>query len=112
MSIIRKISERIYYCYDSLKATSLKVKIEHFSLNHAQDNIIVVYRLGRQKLLNKMDLVQFENEYFEKISHFDRYKLTKFSTLQHVLLQLFSTNVCPKNLFTHFIQEQIKHEQF
>src|SRR5436190_22910225 len=106
MSIIKKISDRIHYYLDSIKFTGLKVKIEHFILNTGHENIIVVYRLGRQKLLNKMHLNQFEKEYFEKVSNFDQHRLTKFSTLQNMLQVLFTSNVCNKDHFTRFIQEQ------
>lgn len=111
MSIIRKLSDRVHYYFDSFKATTLKAKIEHFIFNQNQDNIIVVYRLGRQKLLNKMNLAQFEKEYFEKVSNYDQHRLTKFSTLQHMLQYMFSNNVCNKNYFSNYIAEYVKHEQ-
>ena len=110
MSIIKKISDRIHYYIDSLHVSGLKVKVDHFILNNAQKNILVVYRIGRQKLLNKMLLSQFEREYFEKISNYDQHRLTKFSTLQHILQYLFTDNVCNKESFSRFIEEQIKNE--
>lgn len=111
MSIIKEISDRIHYYFDSMRVMGLKVKIEHFILNHAHDNIIVVYRLGRQKLLNKMNLTQFEKEYFENVSNYDQHRLTKFSTLQQMLQILFSNNSCNKEYFTHFVEDAIKNEQ-
>ncbi len=72
---------------------------------------MVVYRIGRQKLLNKMKLHQFEKEYFEKLSNYDQHRLTKFSSLQHILQKLFSNNVCNKENFSHFIEAQIKNER-
>jgi hypothetical protein len=113
MSIIKEMSDRVHYYLDSIniKVTGLKVKIEHFILNQTHDNIIVVYRLGRQKLLNKMNLTQFEKEYFEKVSNYDQHRLTKFSTLQHMLQILFANSICNKKHFTHFVEEHIKNEQ-
>lgn len=111
MSIIKKMSDRIHYYLDSIKVTGLKVKVEHFTLNNAHDDIIVVYRLGRQKLLNKMKLSLFEKEYFEKVSNYDQHRLTKFSTLQNTLQALFSNNMCTKENFASFIEERIKNEQ-
>ena len=50
MSIFRKISDQFHYYIDSIKATSLHAKIEHFKLDDINQNIIVIYRLGRQKV--------------------------------------------------------------
>lgn len=111
MSIIKKMSDRIHYIFDSIKATGLKVKIDHFLFNPAQDDIMVFYRLGRQKLLNKMKLNLFEREYFEKVSNYDQHRLTKFSTLQNMLQALFSNNMCSKENFVSLIEERIKNER-
>jgi hypothetical protein len=111
VSIIKKISDFIHYYCDSIRVARLKIKIEHFILNHACDSIIVVYRLGRQKLLNKMELAQFEKQYFETVSNFDQHRLTKFSTLQYLLRNLFFNTVCSKENFTYFVTESIKNEQ-
>lgn len=105
------MSDCIHYYIDSMNVVRLKVKIEHFMINSVHDDIIVVYRLGRQKLLNKMKLIQFEKEYFEKVSNHDQHRLTKFSTLQHTLQTLFFTKVCNKEHFIRFIEEHIKNEQ-
>lgn len=111
MSIFRKISDRFYYYMDSFKATNLNVKIDHFGLDRVNQNIIVIYRLGRRKLLNKMNLSQFEKEYFEKISHYDQHRLTKFSTLEYFLKNLFCNKICKKEKFITFIEEHVKNEQ-
>lgn len=111
MSIIKQISDRIHYYFDSMKATGLKVKIDHFLFNYSHEDIIVVYRLGRQKLLNKMKLNLFEKEYFEKISNYDQHRLTKFSTLQNMLKALFSGTICSKENFVNLIEERIKNER-
>lgn len=110
MSIIKKISDQIYYFLDSTKVVKLRVKIEHFKFNHVNDDISVFYRLGRQKLLNKMELNQFSNEYFEKLSNYDQHRLTKFETLQDILRSLFSNENCSKNALSGFIEEKIKNE--
>ncbi len=110
MSIIKKISDRIYYFLDSTKVVKLRVKIEHFKLDHISNDILVFYRLGRQKLLNKMELNQFSNEYFEKLSNYDQHRLTKFETLQDILQSLFSSENCSKDALLRFIEEKIKNE--
>jgi hypothetical protein len=66
--IFKEISNRIYYYLDSIKVTGLKIKIEHFKLNKIDKNIVVFYRVGRQKILNEMSLDKFFTEYFENIS--------------------------------------------
>lgn len=111
MLIFKKITERFYYYIDSFKAANLKAKIESFKLNHSGNNIIVTYRLGRQKLLNRMNLSEFENEYFDKVSHYDQHRLTKFSTLQFLLQDLFCNNLCEKDQLISFIEDQARNEQ-
>lgn len=111
MSIFSRISEYVHYYFDSIKATGLKIKVENFIFNSAHEDITVVYRLGRQKLLNKMNLLQFEREYFENVSNYDQHRLTKFSILQNTLRSLFSKNSCDREQFTRFIEEEIKNEQ-
>lgn len=111
MSIFRKISDRFHYYLDSFQVTKLKGKIENFKLDYPNQNIIVVYRLGRQKLLHSLPLLQFEKEYFEAISHYDQHRLTKFSTLQYLLHSLFCTDSCDKEKFIRFIKDHIKNEQ-
>jgi hypothetical protein len=107
----KKILDCIYYYLDSTKATRLKIKIEHFKLNQTNKSVIVFYRLGRQKILNEMSLTKFSTEYFENISNYDQHRLTKFSTLQHILNTLFLDEHCSKENLYRFIEGQIKNEQ-
>lgn len=111
MLIFRKISDRIYYYLDSIKATKLKLKIEHFKFNNASHIITVFYRIGRQKILNEMSLDKFSSQYFENISNYDQHRLTKFSILQHLLTTLFTDGHCSKKNLYRFIEGQIKNEQ-
>lgn len=111
MSIFSKITQRIYYCLDSLKANSLNVKIEKFKFDDTNKRILVIYRLGRQKLLQKMEISFFEREYFEKISTFDQHRLTKFSTLQRLLMELFQDKSCNESDFIQFIYGETRSEQ-
>src|SRR5476649_1898264 len=77
--IFKKVFDCLYYYLDSTKATKLKIKIEHFKLNIIDNNIIVFYRIGRQKLFNEMPLTKFSTHYFESISNYDQHRLTKFN---------------------------------
>jgi len=111
MLIINKLSGFFHYYFDTFKANSLKAKIEHFILDNSRDTILVVYRLGRKKLLNKMDLNQFVREYFEIISSYDQLRLTKFSMLQNLLHTLFVSRFCNKEQFIKHIQDHVRDEQ-
>lgn len=110
MSIFNKISGPFYYFLDNIRVHKLNVKIEHFDFNHDNNDIIVVYRIGKRKLLNKLEIFQFEQEYFENISHFDQHRLTKFSTIQYLLHDLFPTHYCNKETFINYLRKMIKNE--
>lgn len=107
----KDISNCIYYHLDSIKATKLKIKVEHFKFNNTNENIIVLYRIGRQKILHEMPLTKFSSEYFENISNYDQHRITKFSTLQQLLATQFFNGNCSKNNLQHYIEGQIQNEQ-
>lgn len=112
MSFFDKISNRTHYYLDSLKInTNLTVKIERFEYNLNHCNITVLYRLGRQKLLNKMYIFDFEKTYFGNISSYDQLRLTKFSTFESLLQRLYKNNSFTKLEFINHIQEESKNEQ-
>lgn len=95
---------------DNIHVKQLKAKIEQFKLDTSENNIVVIYRLGRQKLLHKMNIQSFERDYFEKISNYDQHRLTKFSTMQSLLQMLFQGDSCRKKALIEFIQEIIKDD--
>jgi hypothetical protein len=43
--------------------------------------------------------------------NYDQHRLTKFSTLQHILNTLFLDEYCSKGDLYHFIEGQVKNEQ-
>jgi len=107
-----KISDKAHYYLDNLKISApIKTKIEQFQYDANLDRIIVIYRLGRQKTLNNMEISHFEHTYFEKISGYDQLRLTKFSTLQCVLEKIFKQDSSYKSEFIHYIQAEAKNEQ-
>ncbi len=111
MKIFSKIIERYYYYWDNFRARQINTKIDHFIYDKAHHTMMVSYRLGRQKLLHKMAIFQFEQEFFDKVSGYDRHRLIKFSTLQHVLVEVFKQASCSESDFQRYIQEEIKNEQ-
>ena len=111
MSIFKKLSDRLHYHLDNMKASKLSAQIEQFKYDLSYHSIVVTYRLGRQKLLNKMEILQFEREYFDKLSQYDRFRLTRFSTFQALLINLFQSDICKKESFINYIQEEAKNER-
>jgi hypothetical protein len=111
MRIFNKISEKYHYLLDSFNASDFNVKIDHFALDEANQMIVVIYRIGRQKLLHKMKIIHFENEYFDRISNYDKHRITKLSTLQDILITIFDNNTCSKEHYISYIAERIKNEQ-
>lgn len=105
------ISDRLYYYVDNIRANKLNAKIERFKFDHAHNHILVIYRLGRKKLFHKMDILHFEQNYFNKLSHYDQHRLTKFSTIQHILQSLFHKDLCKRNELIKFIKDETANEQ-
>ena len=110
MKLFRKIYDYFHYLLDSFNTTIVVAKIERFTYDLNQNRIIVSYRLGRNKLSNKMALDTFEKELFEKVSIFDQHRLTKFSILQAVIQSLFQCKTCKKEDLIDFIQKEAKDD--
>lgn len=111
MRFFHKISEMCYYYLDSIKTSRIGVRIENFKLDETTMNIVVTYRIGRKKLLHKLDIDEFESSFMEKMPNFDRYRLAKFSILQSVLNEVSKRNFFSKELLIEFIREKLQHEQ-
>lgn len=111
MSIFSKLSEKYHYLLDSCNASRQLIKIDHFSLDMQNESINVAYRIGRQKLLNKMNILNFEKEYFDKVTSYDQHRLTKFSIMQNILVMLFDKSSCNKENYIAYLSERIKSEQ-
>lgn len=109
MSIFNIASNKLHYLYDSLRVSKLTAKIERFSMDFENKNILVIYRLGRKKLLNKMNISKFERCYFDKLSNFDQLRLVKFTVFQQLLKNLFSGNSCSTVAFIELIQEEMNN---
>lgn len=111
MLIFNKISDRLHYYIDSIRVSKLKAKIEKFKFDTKENHIIVMYRLGRQKLLHKTNISRFQQKYFYNISYYDQHRLTKFSTLQYLLHNLFYDKFCDKETLINYIEEVAKQEE-
>ena len=111
MKIFRKLYDYYRYQLDSMKTSFPIVKIERFYLDISHHHIIAIYRIGRNKLLNKMVLQEFEHEFFEKISSFDQHRLTKFEILQTIMQELFNQDTFSKEKFIEFINGEANHDQ-
>ena len=113
MKIFSKIYNFYKYKLDTLKIHLPNIKIERFELDHdiSMNNIIVIYRIGRKKLTDKMRLNQFEESFFDKISIFDQHRLTKFGVLQKMLQKLFNSGSCTRKNILNFIKEEATHDQ-
>ncbi|HJO93557.1 MAG TPA: hypothetical protein QF753_09175 [Victivallales bacterium] len=108
MKISNGIQEYYYYLKDKFNIKKVSVKIEKFELD--KEKVIVLYRIGNKKLLLKECMYSFQNQYFEYLSFYDQHRVTKFSTLQSVLSELY---VNSKTLFSlkKYISKEIKNEQ-
>src|SRR3989344_9525358 len=85
VKIFNRIYNVIYYWFDSYKANYIKTKIEKFQFDHVLKYIVVVYRIGNKRLLDKLPIITFEHKHFDNCHSYDQHRLTKFSILQKLL---------------------------
>lgn len=109
--IFKKIIGLAYYYKDLFNSPYLQIKIEDFTYDDSANIIFVFYRQGRQKLIDKMNVINFEKEYFEKLSNFDRYRLIKLVTLQNTLQCLFVKGNCDRNAFVNLIKDCVRNDK-
>lgn len=108
---MKKITNYFYYLKDIVSdIASPNVKIESFYLTPDQDNLGIAYRLGRQKLLHRSILTNFEVDYYNKLSIYDKQRLTKFTAFHEILALLQKDNSPTKQYIIQHIEEEIKHD--
>lgn len=111
MLIFSSLNSRFHYFLEEFFASWITIKIDRFDFDKDEDAILVIYRIGRQKLAQKLMLSHFSIKYFENLSGFDRQRITKFSTLQDLLTNLFSTEGTEKANLINYIKVTIKNDQ-
>ena len=111
MKIFNRVSSRIHYWIDSYKANYSKTKVEKFQFDYTDEDIIVVYRVGNKRLLDKSPINKFEHDHFDRCSNFDQNRLAKFSTLQKILKNIVSDDASCKVKIINFIDNEAKNEQ-
>lgn len=106
-----KIFNTLHYWIDSYRANYVKTKIERFQLDQETKEILVIYRVGNKRLLNKLPVMKFEHDHFDHCANFDQHRLTKFSTLQNVLQNIgINESHCQMKIM-ELIDNEAKHEQ-
>lgn len=110
MKIFSKYLGKFYYYFDHFKSSIVPVQTDHFQFDNHSNCIIVVYRLGRQKLLNKMDIQQFNEKYFSMLSNIDQLRVNKFYIMQNILNKLFHNNIKNCKDMINYIKDEINNE--
>lgn len=110
MKIFNKFSNTIYYWLDSYRASYSKTKIEKFQFDKISEEIIVIYRVGNKRLLDKLPIIKFELDHFDSCSNYDQHRLTKFSTLQKILENIVPNNSECRTRIIDLISNEAKNE--
>jgi hypothetical protein len=108
MKIFKSIFDSLVYLKDNLGLRNISIKIERFDID--SEKIIVLYRIGRQKLIQKEMLNSFQKKNYEYLSYYDQHRLTKFSTMQNFLTH-FSLKKELSTQLKNYIMEEAKNEQ-
>ena len=107
---LKSAKDRIVYLFDNYFTEKSLVKIDKFSLDNSQNHIVVMYRIGRQKLINKSSLIQFSEKYYDSITTYDKQRLAKFFVYESLLSETF-TDGKPRSLLIQRIEKEFKNEQ-
>ncbi len=111
MLIFKNFAEKIHYLFDILTTTSIYITISGFKMNRNENKLYVYYNLGRKKITLNMELNQFINKNFSHVSSYDKIKLIKYQTLQNTLTSLFTREMCLKETFLSYFEEEITNDQ-
>lgn len=111
MPSLNRLSEAIIYFFDNFRARRLKVKVDYFEINKTTPYVVAVYRLGRKKLLHRLPINEFENNYFESLSLFDQFRIVKFSSYNNLLLECQQKGYLTMQDIFHKLDREIKNEQ-
>ena len=109
--IFKKIFDKFIYTLESFKTSHLKVKVDHFEFNTNTKNIIVIYRVGNKKLMNKNEIKKFSSDYFQKCNFYDSHRVTKFETLQNLIDEKLLTDKKSEEQLISYITKAINNEQ-
>lgn len=104
------LSSQFRYFLEQAFINPITVKIDRFEFTQSPQIILVIYRLGRQKLNQKLELIDFQKKYFSYLSGYDRQRVTKFSVLQDLLANL-TLEKKDTLAVSHYIIKVIKHDQ-
>lgn len=109
---MEKILNYLYYIKDILSdLSSPNVKIEKFLLDSSEEHIHIFYRLGRQKLLHRNGIDDFDADYYNKLSEYDKQRLTKFLTFQGMLNILRDEKGSAKQKLIKHLLDEINHDK-
>ena len=109
MKIFNKFFHWANYKIETYKLSYTKIKVEDFHFNEVKKIIIVSYRIGNKRLLNNLDINNFQHKYFDQCLSFDQHRLTKFATLQGVLRKTNKDGVVSEII--KIIEDEIKNEK-
>jgi hypothetical protein len=109
---MKRIFNYLYYIKDIISDfSSPNVKIERITLDASEEHIMVSYRLGRQMLIQRSNISDFEIDSYSNLSVHDKQRLTKFLTLQGVLTLLREEKGSAHYKFIKYLQDEIKHDK-
>lgn len=111
MLTLTSLNSRLHYLFEGIISKRITVIIDRFDFNNDETTILVIYRLGRQKLNQKQSISKFSTTYYDYLSGYDKQRITKFSTLQDLLNNLFLDENSSKNNLTNYIKRSVKNDQ-
>lgn len=105
-----KFFEFLNYFKDHIFYEKNFVKIDKFSFIDDLPKILVHFRVGRKKLIQKKEIKEFTRNYYNEINTYDKQRLAKFEILG-IIVNHIDFDTQSKEKITNFIKEQCKIEQ-
>lgn len=110
MSMLSRISERVHYFFEEKRLLNPSVKIKEFKVTG--DGVVVLYSFGRPSLVNKKELKNFEIEFYDALSSYDKQWLIKVTALSDVYDNFFNGNdVYNKKDFLNYLKKECGYEK-
>lgn len=109
MSMFERLSERVHYLIAESGMNKPCVKINNFTFDGGK--FFIFYSIGSGYLSQRILLKEFEGEFYDSLSSYDKQRLIKAKTLEGVYAFISGAEKIDKEEFSNYLRREFKNEQ-